>query len=139
MNRNGFALSGERYYKRYRDICAEMVVKYGVNFFKYDGMGPGNNKVGGEEFLVVCPSTDSADGSLRVAERIRDAVGENEVKMREFEGRVSISLGVAVSSPHVSSIDELLKLADTAVYEAKHGGRNRSVVARPPPSDRESA
>ena len=52
INRNGFSLAGKNYYARFHAICAEMITKYGVNFFKFDGMGPGNNRVGGEEFLA---------------------------------------------------------------------------------------
>jgi hypothetical protein len=40
-NTNGFALSGPKYYQRFRDICLEMVNKYGVNQFKFDGLAAG--------------------------------------------------------------------------------------------------
>lgn len=65
VNRNGFALSGDRYYARFRDICAKMMREYGVNFFKFDGMGPGNNKVGGEEFLGDIEALMRLVGELR--------------------------------------------------------------------------
>ena len=38
-NARGFALSGPIYYKRFRDVCIEMLTKYGVNQFKFDGIG----------------------------------------------------------------------------------------------------
>ncbi len=66
VNRNGFSLAGERYYKRFHDICAAMVQTYGVNFFKFDGMGPGNNKVGGEEFL------DDIEALMRLTDQLRE-------------------------------------------------------------------
>ena len=65
INRNGFSLAGERYYTRFRDICSRMVREYRVNFFKYDGMGPGNNKVGGEEFLEDFEALMRLVGELR--------------------------------------------------------------------------
>ena len=40
-NGNGFALAGPRYYARFRDVCKQMIEKYGVNFFKFDGVGAG--------------------------------------------------------------------------------------------------
>lgn len=40
-NASGFSLSGPNYYRRFRDICAEMVEKYGVNEFKFDGLAAG--------------------------------------------------------------------------------------------------
>lgn len=37
-NTSGFSLAGPKYYQRFHDICSEMVQKYGVNQFKFDGM-----------------------------------------------------------------------------------------------------
>lgn len=65
INRNGFSLAGERYYGRFRAICTEMIEKYGVNFFKFDGMGPGNNAVGGGEFLDDIEALMRLTGELR--------------------------------------------------------------------------
>lgn len=50
-NSRGFSLDGPKYRARYRDICVEMIEKYGVNFFKYDGIAHGIDSRGaGEEF-----------------------------------------------------------------------------------------
>ena len=46
----GFALSGPKYYKRFRDTCFEMVHKYGVNQFKFDGTGNDSRVVPGSSF-----------------------------------------------------------------------------------------
>jgi len=51
-NRNGFSLAGPKYYARFRDVCAEMIAKYDVNYFKFDGVGIGNDRDGADaEFL----------------------------------------------------------------------------------------
>ena len=47
---NGYALSGPKYYQRFREVCLEMVRKYGVNQFKFDGTGNANNVVPGSAF-----------------------------------------------------------------------------------------
>ena len=65
INRNGFSLAGPRYYERFHAICARMMRDYGVNFFKFDGMGPGNNKTGGEEFLEDIEALMRLAGELR--------------------------------------------------------------------------
>ncbi len=65
VNRNGFSLAGARYYARFHGICTEMMRDYGVNFFKFDGMGPGNNKTGGEEFLEDIEALMRLAGELR--------------------------------------------------------------------------
>jgi hypothetical protein len=46
----GFVLSGPKYYERYRSICLELVKKYGVNQFKFDGIGKSSGKFPGSEF-----------------------------------------------------------------------------------------
>ncbi len=38
---NGFSLAGPKYYARFRQICLDMIDKYGVNCFKFDGVGVG--------------------------------------------------------------------------------------------------
>jgi hypothetical protein len=47
---NGFALSGPKYYGRFRDVCMEMIRKYGVNQFKFDGTGNANSVFPGSTF-----------------------------------------------------------------------------------------
>ncbi len=49
-NRTGFSLAGPTYYKCYRDRCLQVMREYGVNFFKFDGIGGGSvtKGVGGE-------------------------------------------------------------------------------------------
>ena len=47
---NGFALSGPKYYARFRDVCLEMIRKYGVNQFKFDGTGNADAVFKGSDF-----------------------------------------------------------------------------------------
>ncbi|QMV18398.1 enterotoxin [Granulicella sp. 5B5] len=46
----GFALSGSKYYDRFREVCLEMIRKYGVNQFKFDGTGNADTVVKGSAF-----------------------------------------------------------------------------------------
>lgn len=83
-------------------------------------------RYGGEEFVVILPETD-LKAALRVAERIR--VGVNSLAMEEGKtqplGRFSVSVGVASYPNPASSAEELVKLADDALYQAKQAGRDR--------------
>jgi diguanylate cyclase (GGDEF)-like protein len=96
-------------------------------------------RFGGEEFCLLLPDTD-LDGAMVVAQRVRAAVQDDPLRIDEQDLVLTVSLGVAVSegqnnqSPHA-----LLRLADTALYDAKAAGRNCVMAAPPspeePPSD----
>ena len=49
-NADGFALSGPRYYARFRDVCLDMIRTYGVNQFKFDGTGNASQAIPGSAF-----------------------------------------------------------------------------------------
>jgi diguanylate cyclase (GGDEF)-like protein len=81
-------------------------------------------RVGGEEILVVLPGATEAD-AVGVAERLRGAVRER----RPAGVEVTISIGVAVSQQGPLDTEALAGLADSALYSAKAGGRDRVVVS----------
>lgn len=82
-------------------------------------------RIGGEEFLVLLPET-ALPGATQAAEKMRQAVSELLIPS---VGRVSISIGVAQTSPTgAMPIREVLKSADGALYAAKERGRNRVVA-----------
>ena len=86
-------------------------------------------RYGGEEFLVVMPST-SKEVALRVSERIRSLVESTPFEHAEAQptGHVTISGGVATAPADGEDIDSLLRNADAALYQAKRAGRNRVVA-----------
>jgi diguanylate cyclase (GGDEF)-like protein len=87
-------------------------------------------RYGGEEFAVICRGVDLA-GAAVFAERIRRMVaGQAFLHNDETDIKVSISVGVA-AMPDMGMHDpaQLIALADEALYEAKHEGRNRVVCA----------
>ncbi len=49
-NEGGFALSGPNYYRYFRDTCLDLIAKYGINQFKFDGTGNANEVIKGSEF-----------------------------------------------------------------------------------------
>lgn len=85
---------------------------------------------GGEEFCVVLPGA-SAETARRIAERIRSAIAERGYGDILAPGGVTASCGVAGVNAGHRSLDELLGDADRALYDAKHGGRDRVTVAAP--------
>lgn len=86
-------------------------------------------RYGGEEFAVLLPGADSRQ-LWEKAERIRQEV--QSLLISSPDGAltgVRISLGAASWKPGIGNVDELLKLADDALYEAKNSGRNRTVMS----------
>lgn len=84
-------------------------------------------RYGGEEFTAILPNT-GLQGALKVAERLREDVEELSI-----DGlKVTISVGLA-TYPDVpaGSPEELVRLADAALYQAKTAGRNRVACAQP--------
>lgn len=78
---------------------------------------------GGEEFIILCPETDSSSAST-LAEKLRSAI---EATQFDKVGRVTCSFGVAIYSNKESG-DNLIKRSDDALYMAKNQGRNRVEV-----------
>ncbi len=88
-------------------------------------------RMGGEEFLVICPGADLASG-MEIAERLRTSVRENVIQFGTFDRAVTVSLGVAQCLDEHADMDALLKAADRRLYLAKEGGRDRVVAHEPP-------
>jgi len=86
-------------------------------------------RLGGEEFLVINLNSD-AHGARMCAERLRSSVESNLVKSRSYEGSVTISVGMATRGEGSSTVHDLLKAADEAVYAAKAAGRNAVHASR---------
>jgi diguanylate cyclase (GGDEF)-like protein/PAS domain S-box-containing protein len=86
-------------------------------------------RYGGEEFLVVLPGITPENARMR-AEELREGVKELHVRhLGKLLPRCTLSLGVAVSPQHGTTVDALLKAADEALYLAKNEGRDRVIMA----------
>jgi diguanylate cyclase (GGDEF)-like protein len=83
-------------------------------------------RYGGEEFALVLESTER-DGAMQLAERIRQEVSQQLFESGKGPFKATLSLGIAVFPQDGRTKPELIKNADTALYAAKHGGRNQAV------------
>ena len=86
-------------------------------------------RYGGEEFVIVMPETDLHVAGM-VAERLRRSIAGEPFSVNKGAKRieVTISIGISTLERKGESIADVLKRADTALYRAKHDGRNRVVA-----------
>lgn len=84
-------------------------------------------RLGGEEFMLVLRNTQ-ADSAHALAERIRRQVMMLEFAPAHRNIRVTVSLGISFSADRHAPCETLIRLADEALYDAKHKGRNRIEV-----------
>lgn len=84
-------------------------------------------RYGGEEFIILLEGVSPAS-AMTMAERLRQAVADDPLRARGQSVQVTISLGVAGMEPGamVENLDQLIARADTALFSAKHGGRNNT-------------
>lgn len=81
-------------------------------------------RFGGEEFVILLPSTAQAD-ALAIAERIRRRVATVAI---EGLDSVTVSVGVAAHPDHGETLEEVVSAADRALLAAKTAGRNRTLL-----------
>jgi diguanylate cyclase (GGDEF)-like protein len=121
INDNYGHLSGDMFLCHVSDILKDSVRK--SDFF---------GRYGGDEFVVILPET-VPDDALQVAEKIRQKVESYPIKINA-ELSLNITLSAGVSGSNVATQDillqDILKWADDALYQAKRSGRNRVATAQ---------
>ncbi|MBF0353885.1 MAG: diguanylate cyclase [Alphaproteobacteria bacterium] len=105
---------GDLALKQFAEICKSLIRKN-------DLMG----RIGGEEFALLLPETD-LDGALEAARKLRQQISQAVVKHGNLRFFFTISIGIAELK---SDLDDMMKRADQALYEAKAQGRNCECLA----------
>jgi len=123
-----FKFYNDTYGHQAGDTCLQQVAKTLAGQLK----GPGDvlARYGGEEFAIILPNTTS-EGAYHLAETMRKTVADLKIVHAQstVSPYVTLSLGVATTQPTSQFTPEaLVGVADIALYEAKHQGRDRTVV-----------
>jgi diguanylate cyclase (GGDEF)-like protein len=84
---------------------------------------------GGEEFLVLLPQADTHDGK-QVADKIIQQVANKSIFYHDHDINITISAGLTEYALQDSNLQQTIKRADRALYQAKQQGKNKAVVAR---------
>jgi len=86
-------------------------------------------RYGGEEFILILPQTDP-QGAYQIAERIRLETQTLRFSSGDGEFQVTVSCGVGSFDPKkMDGVDDFITSVDSALYEAKESGRNRTVAS----------
>ena len=94
-------------------------------------------RLGGDEFLVAGVVPDGPDGLEEVravAGRVHKAITTAQVRLGHLTLPLQASIGVATSGPGMTTVEQLVRGADTALYEAKRAGRHGVVWSRGGPT-----
>jgi len=100
----------------------EVLAAVGVAFRNVIRESDFAGRYGGEEFLILLPSTDKP-GAAQVAEAVRAAIAT--IRIPSIEHAISASAGVAALPNDAGDAVTLFRAADRALYAAKNAGRNR--------------
>lgn len=85
------------------------------------------SRIGGEEFMVICPDTSLKEGA-QYAELIRRTFEDSLVNAGADRIKINVSIGIAEYNPVMPHFSALIKAADDALYRAKLNGRNKVVA-----------
>ncbi|SHL19826.1 histidine kinase N-terminal 7TM domain-containing diguanylate cyclase [Phytopseudomonas punonensis] len=81
-------------------------------------------RIGGEEFLLILPGADAREATKRL-EAICLGLAQKQIETRSGMRHMTLSAGLALWPEQGNALDELMRAADAALYEAKRAGRNR--------------
>ena len=84
------------------------------------------SRIGGDEFVVLCPLVDGLAEAQAIGARLVEALSR-PVVAEGLSYRIGISVGLTMSQP-TSTVDSMLREADSAMYAAKRGGRHQVAV-----------
>lgn len=109
-------LCGDEVLKRVGQLLRETVREYDIVA-----------RYGGEEFVIILPETTKQEG-FEIAERIRKALERENVSCEKGEAKFTVSIGVSSLEGKACTPDILINRADTALYQAKNAGRNKTMI-----------
>ncbi|HHH45009.1 MAG TPA: sensor domain-containing diguanylate cyclase [Gammaproteobacteria bacterium] len=109
---------GDRVLESVQGICKGILREYDF-IFRY----------GGEEFMLCFPDSHSEE-TREIAERLRTAFESSPIVVGgEDSVQVTVSIGIASYPEHGDDVEDLTRACDSALYAAKHSGRNRVRLA----------
>ncbi len=115
----------------YGHQAGDMVLRFLGKFLKSQLRGDDIvARYGGEEFLIVLENTPK-EKAYKVLERIRDNLSHQEVSIGDGKKiKITVSIGLSSFPEDGNNLEELIKVADKALYRAKQTGRNKVAIIK---------
>lgn len=109
-----------------------VLIEVAKQLIRHEGKHDIAARYGGEEFCLILPGSDE-NQAFALGEKIRKSIEALTVKNPNTGGDLQVTLSVGVSSFRATdrSNKDLIERADKALYQAKHGGRNRTICFKP--------
>jgi len=107
---------GDQYLQAFADLLTEAIRADDTAY-----------RLGGDEFAVILPGTQE-EGARRVAERLRQLMTQRQMGLPEGANRPSASIGISIAPRFADTAAELMTQADSALYHAKHAGRDQIML-----------
>ena len=92
-------------------------------------------RYGGEEFVVILPHT-SLESAQQVSEKLLENIASETYSKNEISTSVTVSIGISYFQEDMSSFEDLLSESDSALYQAKNGGRNKVCIYKELPKEK---
>ena len=106
-------------------VLRQLALRFRENIRPYDAVG----RYGGEEFLILLPGCDLSN-TVNQAERLRRLIADKPIHHNGVALQVTASFGATCYAPSMTA-EQLVQIADEALYRAKNGGRNRVEAQEP--------
>jgi len=118
-----FKRINDLYGQKNGDMVISAIMKRVTNVLNRDDIFV---QYGGEEFLLLISKKDTSDRRFRERlEEIRVLIENLNFRIEESKVKLTISIGAFIESQNAKSLQDSIQKADTALYDAKHSGRNR--------------
>lgn len=123
------------YFKRYNDVYGhaqgDACLKQVADAIRSAMGRPADfcARFGGEEFIIILPET-MAHGALHIAKKIQQNLHDLRIQHKESKVQpfVTMSMGIVTETASKTTVSRIIKMADTALYQAKAKGRDRMEV-----------
>lgn len=112
---------------QYGHAAGDETLRQVCNVFRqYSRASDAVARIGGEEFALICLNS-SASETEQLASRLRTEIAETNIIYKRQQFNITLSIGIAVMQPG-DDVEQLLRKADLALYEAKQTGRNKVCI-----------